>query len=362
MIKSRYILVAFLWIGFSCHQESKIQHKGKAAIATSKLIFKSPANEQIINIGENITIQVQHLDTVTLPDSVQFFMDGVHCGSVRNLSETLTMNTEHAKSGTHTISAIARFSSGTIEQQHVQVKFYPHFQAPVYTYQVVHTFSHDKRAYTQGLIFDEGELIESTGLKGESSLRRVKIETGEVTKQYTLPADVFGEGIASFDHKVLLISWMDKVAFVFDKSTLAMSAKMNFPYNEGWGLTYDGKEVIMSDGSAHLYFLDKNTLAESHRIEVCDNHGPVEKLNELEYIDGEIWANRYYSDTIVRIDPETGIVLGRIDMSGLLSAADYAADTNVLNGIAYDPETKRIWVTGKNWPKLFQITVKQRGQ
>lgn len=360
MIKFRYILFAFLWLGISCHQVSKLkERKNKVA---SKLIFESPVNEQIIRIGENITLQIHDYDTIAPMDSVQFSIDGVHCGSIKRGNETLTMSTENAKSGTHTISALAYFSSGITEHQSIAVRFYPGTKPKIYTYQVVQTYPHDKKAYTQGLLFDDGQLVESTGIKRESSLRRVKYETGEVVNYYKLPDNVFGEGVASIDNKLVQISWLDQVAFVYDKQTLTLTSRLKFPYKEGWGLTGNGRNLIMSDGSSHLYFLEKENLSEIGRIEVCDNLGPVDELNELEYIDGEIWANIYNSDTIVRINPETGVILGKIDLNGLLSSSDRTIETNVLNGIAYDPETKRIWVTGKNWPKLFQITVKQKDQ
>ena len=367
MVRLSYLFILLLLVVISCRENCSIQnskgqsHKSENSLA-SKLSFKSPENGQVIRIGENVSLLAQYRDTVSMPDSVQFLVDAFRIGSLQKINKTITMSTANAKAGSHIISAIAYFSSGLREQVNVGVKFYPGNQAPIYTYKVVNTYPHNRDAYTQGLVFDKGELLESTGLKGKSSLRRVKYETGEILKSYKLPDDIFGEGIASYDNKILQISWQDQVAFLYDKATFALVNKLNYAFKEGWGLTFDGTDLIMSDGSANLYILDKEYLTEKGHLEVCDDRGPVEKLNELEYIDGEVWANVYYTDTIVRIDPKTGIILGKIDLTGLLKAEDHDAETNVLNGIAYNPQTKCIWVTGKNWPKLFQITVTQKGR
>lgn len=223
-----------------------------------------------------------------------------------------------------------------------------------YTYEVVNVFPHDPNAFTQGLLFDEGSLYEGTGLYGRSSLRRVDLESGAVLAQIALPEAFFGEGITIVGDKVYQLTWREGTGLIYDKETFALQEQ--FAYStEGWGITYDGTRLIMSDGSAMLYFWDPASLATLGTVEVHDETGPVVRLNELEYIEGEIFANIWQTDTIVRINPTTGKVVGWIDLSGLLSPADRTSATDVLNGIAYLPESKRLFVTGKLWPKLFEI-------
>jgi glutamine cyclotransferase len=229
-----------------------------------------------------------------------------------------------------------------------------------YTYKIVKAYPHDPSAYTQGLIFSDNYLFEGTGQYGQSTLRKVKLSSGEIMQVYNLPNEVFGEGIATFNDKIIQITWQEQVAFIFDKTSFRLLNKLYYPMKEGWGITFDGTYLIMSDGSANLYFLDKDYFTEVSRLEVCDNHGPVQRLNELEYIEGEVWANVYTTDTIVRINPKTGVITGKIDMSGLLKPEDRTSNVNVLNGIAYNSLTKQIFVTGKNWPKLFEINVFQK--
>jgi glutamine cyclotransferase len=224
----------------------------------------------------------------------------------------------------------------------------------------MHVYPHDPNAYTQGLLFDGGFLYESTGLKGESSLRKVDLQTGKPENVTALPAEMFGEGLALVDDRLIQLTWKDQLAFVYQKSDFEPIDRISYPMREGWGLTFDGANLLMTDGTATLYVLDREYLSEVRRLEVCDNKGPVQQLNELEYINGELWANVYYTDDILRIDPKTGMVLGRINMTGLLNSSDKESNTDVLNGIAFDEKSGKIYVTGKNWPKLFEIKVLEK--
>ncbi len=227
--------------------------------------------------------------------------------------------------------------------------------APVYGYRVVREYPHDPTAFTQGLVYADGVLYEGTGLKGESALRKVDLETGMVLKQTALDAMHFGEGIAIVDDRIYQITWQTQAAFVYDRETLKPLTTLSYP-TEGWGLTSDGERLIMSDGTNRLFFRDPDTFKGLNRVAVCDGNQPVPDLNELEYVDGEIWANVWQSDRIARIDPQTGRVTGWIDLSGLLPEEESEGQAvDVLNGIAYDPGTGRIFVTGKLWPKLFEI-------
>lgn len=225
---------------------------------------------------------------------------------------------------------------------------------PVYTYKVISVYPHDRNAFTQGLIFEDGVLVESTGLYRRSSLRRVSIETGNVLKYHELPPHLFGEGVAIYGSKIIQLTWRSNVGFVYDKGSFELLREFSYP-TEGWGLTCDGKQLIMSDGTANLYFLNPETFEERNRIQVHDISGAVDRLNELEYVGGEIFANVFQTDRIARINPKTGKVVGWIDLTGILDSEDRRTPVDVLNGIAYDAEKNRLFVTGKLWPKLFEI-------
>ena len=230
-------------------------------------------------------------------------------------------------------------------------------QAPVYGFNVVRAYPHDREAFTQGLAFDDqGTLYEGTGQRGQSSLRRVELSSGAVLRRHDLPTSLFGEGITVLGDRIIQLTWKAGRAFVYDKASFSVLREFTYT-TEGWGLTHDGRRFIMSDGTATLYFLHPDTFAETARLTVRDHRGPVIRLNELEYIRGEILANIWQTDRIARINPRTGHVTGWIDLTGLLQPGDRRQPVDVLNGIAYDPPTDRLFVTGKWWPKLFEITL-----
>ena len=229
---------------------------------------------------------------------------------------------------------------------------------PVYTYKVVKTYPHDPGAFTQGLIFLDGFLYEGTGLNGRSTLRKVKLETGKVLQQTKIDEQFFGEGITDWGSTLVQITWQTGVGFVWDRATF--QRKREFKYSgEGWGLTHDTQRLIMSDGSPVLRFLDPKTLSETGRLVVMDGRRPLANLNELEWVKGEIWANIWQTERIARIAPETGKVTGWIDLTGLLSDADNH-NVDVMNGIAYDAKQDRLFVTGKLWPKIFELKIVPR--
>lgn len=225
---------------------------------------------------------------------------------------------------------------------------------PTYTYRVVDSYPHDPNAFTQGLIYADGALFEGTGRYGQSSLRAVDLETGQVLHQIELPEQFFGEGITRFGDRIYQLTWQSHEGFVYDAATFDQLGTFTYP-SEGWGLTHDNARLIMSDGTDTLHFLDPQTLQETGRVAVRYRDTPVVRLNELEYIDGEVYANIWQTNTIVRIDPLTGQVVGVIDLTGLLSPADITQPVDVLNGIAYDATGDRLFVTGKLWPRLFEI-------
>ena len=229
--------------------------------------------------------------------------------------------------------------------------------APADSYQVVHVYPHDPKAFTQGLLYVDGHLFESTGLNGRSSIRMVDLFTGRVLQKYDLPAEYFGEGLTDWGSTLVQLTWKAQKAFVYDR--FSFSLLRTFQYQgEGWGLTHDETSLIMSDGSSYLRFLDPKSFRETRRIHVTDNAGHgIENLNELECVRGEIYANIWQSDIIVRISPRTGKVLGWLDLSGIIDKRSLESSDAVLNGIAYDAKSDRLFITGKLWPKLFEIRV-----
>ncbi len=224
-------------------------------------------------------------------------------------------------------------------------------------YEIVHTYPHDPRAFTQGLLYVDGHLYESTGLRGQSSIRMLDLNTGRVLQKYDLPPDYFGEGLTDWGTTLVQLTWQAHKAFVYDRFSFAVLRTFTYD-GEGWGLTHDDKELIMSDGTSYLRFLDPKTFHETKRIHVTTDGGQeIPDLNELEYVHGEIYANVWHSDRIARISPKTGKLLGWIDLNGLRDPSTTGNPDAVLNGIAYDAKDNRLFVTGKLWPKLYEIKV-----
>ena len=225
---------------------------------------------------------------------------------------------------------------------------------PQYTYRVVNTYPHDRTAFTQGLEYRDGFLYEGTGITGRSSVRKVDLTTGRVLQNFDVPQPFFGEGITLVGNQIFELTWQSQTGFVYDKSNFQVLGNFKYP-GEGWGLTNDGKQIYMSDGSSQIRVWDPVTLKEVRRITVKDGDKPVTQLNELEFVKGEILANVWRTDRIARISPADGKVLGWIDLSGILPPPERSGSDAVLNGIAYDASTDRLFVTGKLWPKLFEI-------
>jgi glutamine cyclotransferase len=222
-----------------------------------------------------------------------------------------------------------------------------------YTYEVIKVYPHDQNAFTQGLVMDKGVLYEGTGWWGASALRRVDLETGNVLQSYALSEEFFGEGITVFGDRIIQLTWQSQIGFVYDKTSFDLLQNFSYP-TQGWGITTDDRQLIMSDGTANLYFLDPETFEKVGQVEVRNGTAPVSNLNELEYINGEVYANVWMTDEIAIINPQTGQVRAWIDLTGIYTPEN--SDPNsVLNGIAYDAEGDRLFVTGKLWSQLFQI-------
>jgi glutaminyl-peptide cyclotransferase len=231
---------------------------------------------------------------------------------------------------------------------------------PKYTFAIVRVFPHDTSAYTQGLAYRDGFLYEGTGRNGQSSLRKVRLETGEVIQRLDLALEYFGEGITLVKDKIVQITWKSGVGFVYDLNNFQLLRKFSYS-GEGWGLTANGHQLFMSDGTSEIRVLDAETFREIRRFKVHDGPTPIDQLNELEFVEGQIFANVWHSNLVAQISPQTGKVVGWIDLSGILSPVYRLEPEAVLNGIAYDPLHKRLFVTGKLWPSIFEIRLDPKG-
>lgn len=327
-----------------------------ASCKTSKLEFISPQSGNRVVYGESVTFTL-NFPTTSL-DSVVYSVDG---STWTTKTDTSSLTIDSRKLGLGDKSISARFYAGGKEEiAYSSVLVLPP-AAKNYTYEVVNVFSHDSTAFTQGLQFDGGILYETTGRHGESSLRKVDLVSGKVLKKVSLEDKYFGEGMTIVDNKIVFLTWQSGIAFIYDKNSFERLSSFNYNNSkEGWGITYDGQNLIKSDGSNKLYFLDKSTGQETRLVNVYDENGPVDNLNELEYIDGKVYANVYQKEEIVIINPEVGAVEGRINLVGMYNNPNRTPYDMELNGIAYDHHAERLFVTGKLWNKLFEIKLNER--
>jgi glutaminyl-peptide cyclotransferase len=316
--------------------------------------FLSPTEGARVTSGQTLILKTDAAPGAF--DSIKYFIDSRPVKSVAD-TQSVKFLTSEMPFGGRLITAVIYSGSDSVEIntnfQHLPSK--PPFKL---SYAVVNTYSHDTSSYTQGLQYVDGIFYESDGLRGESSLRKVEVKTGKVIKKVDIPAKYFAEGIAVVGDKVVMLTYQEGLGFVFDKNTLAKIAEFPYPGNrEGWGLTFDGTHLLNSDGTNTIYYLNKDTYQIQKSIEVYDHNGPVQSLNEMEYIDGKIYANIYGQDRIVIIDPATGGVQAELNLAELAPYKDRVETGFVLNGIAYHPKTKNLFVTGKKWNKLYEIQV-----
>jgi glutaminyl-peptide cyclotransferase len=328
----------------------------EGAVASLKLIkLVSPEENTSFRLKEPVRVVLNVLDKDRLPDSVMISFDGRTVATLKSAPWEYTITAANTLTTGRKSLKVTAFRGA--RSQNPVTRFmliYSDIVPKRYSYRVIHAYPHDIEAFTQGLVYDKGVLFEGTGQKTGSSLREVELQTGKVIRQHNLDASLFGEGIALFRDRIYQVTWENKVGFIYDKATFNMINKIYYS-TQGWGLTTVNDRIVMSDGSNILAFYEPDMFTMVSRIEVYDNEKKVDSLNELEYINGEIWANIWMSDLIARIDPVSGKVLGYIDLKGILPEADKTPETDVLNGIAFDPEGNRIFVTGKKWPRLFEI-------
>jgi glutaminyl-peptide cyclotransferase len=360
----KYFLYIFLIVFISCTEtknnnddNNKPQKKVKktsTVLTQFKLLFP-PINSKF-KISENIVFKINNIDTIPV-DSIKINIDQTKNFEFNITELSFIWKTNDSRVGIipFTVEIYAKNKHQYISGK---VELLSDIKPVKKTYKIINTYPHDIKAYTQGLKYDNGFLYEGTGQFNESSLRKVKLETGELVQSYQLPKNVFGEGITFYKDKIIQLTWKSWTGYVYDKKEFKLLYTFNYPVPiEGWGVEYNGQYLIVSDGTSNLMFFDPDSFTEIYRIQVYDNVGPVDQLNELEYVDGILYANRYLTNKILKIDPKMGKVLEEIDLSGLLDKSDYHQHIDVLNGIAIDKENNRIFVTGKYWPKLFQIEI-----
>lgn len=332
-----------------------VSSEAEAPLKLIKLVNPAENSECILN--QAFDVEAELVFNNRIPDSVAVYFDSK---AVRTLkSEPWKCSVPGnivTGTGRKAIKVIA-YKDGRMQNPISRfIVVYSDIKPVVNKYKVVNSYPHDKRAFTQGLFYDSGSLYESTGQETESSLREVEITTGRVLRQLNIDASLFGEGITLFNGRIFQVTWTSKVGFVYEKETFKQINKIYYP-TQGWGLTTLGDRIVMSDGTNILYFYEPEMFTSVSRIEVYDNAKKIDSLNELEYINGEIWANIWMEERIARIDPASGKVKAYIDLTGLFPQNERNPEAEVLNGIAYDPETKRIFVTGKRWAKLYEIRV-----
>ncbi len=351
------LLILTAFITESCNTKDTPARPSNNVKPQARKIAKieSPANNAIFTMGDQVPVTVSFADTVAL-DSAEVFFKGKPVGKFKG-KETFTIETGGAMPGSAGIRIKMYFSNGKNETDSNRIILNSDITPAPYRYKVVNTYEHDRGAYTQGLLYYEGYLYEGTGYENQSTVRKVNLETGEVLQIRNNASEIFGEGITIWKGRIYQLTYHAQVCFIYDLETLKEIQKVYYQNKEGWGLTHNGEDLIMSDGTNVLYFLDPDMFTVNRQIEVYDDKGPVKDLNELEYVKGKIYANRYYSDEIVIIDPDNGKVEARVDLKGILPVKDRKQSTNVLNGIAWDEATDRLFVTGKYWPKLYEIDI-----
>jgi glutamine cyclotransferase len=315
--------------------------------------FKLPEQGQTFGLGEEVKVQLD-IPAESKVSGVSYLVDGKKVGSKPN-QDSFAIKTADLSLGYKLISAVV--DNGTSKDTvTINIVLKSAIKPVVSTYKVINVFPHDTSSYTQGLEYHDGKFLESTGEYGASSLRWVALESGKALQRIDIDKQYFAEGSTLIGDKIIMLTWQENIGFVYDSKSLKQLS--TFPYQnsrQGWGLTYDGQRLIKSDGTNRIWFLNATDYKEESYIDVYDNVGEVNNLNELEYINGKIYANLYTTDKIAVIDPKTGAVEQYLDMTDLLPAKDRFANTDVLNGIAWDAAGKRLFVTGKKFDKLFQI-------
>jgi glutamine cyclotransferase len=337
-------LIAIVALAYSCNKTTKSEVN----------LSLSPEAGTTYKSGQAVTIKISYPADLK-PDSIVYLLDSAHFASTKD-STAVTLKTDIMPLGPRGITA-KLYQGGKSQEASTNIVLLPAKAPEEYTYKVEKIFPHDTGSYTEGLLYEDGYLYESTGLNGHSQLRKVDLATGKAVQVAKLDTQYFGEGSAIIGDKILMLTYKDpRFALVFDKKTFKLLKTL--PYHvgvEGWGLTFDGKKLYTDDSTNRIWFLDKDTYRQTGYIDVYDDQGPVKEVNELEYIDGKLFANVWETDNIIVIDPKTGAVLQKINLADLYPEDKRAPGTDVLNGIAWDAQGKRLFITGKKWPHLYQV-------
>lgn len=363
----RPVLIGISCIAFvSCNTEStnrtdKENNNDSIVETIEKPDFRyslvSPQNSEKFTIGDTLFIELGFEESKSDYDSA-FVYVGTK-GKLPIGDAPLEYYTGDEKTGSLSLRVVL-YKDGFSYPKTVNVILRSDIAPKQLSYKIIKKYPHDVKAYTQGLIYEDGILYEGTGQVGESSLRKVKIETGELIQSYTLPQDVFGEGIVSIHDKIYQLTYVSKKVFVFDKETFKLLNMFNYQTQQGWGITNYKENLVMSDGvTNNLYILEPEFFTEIDRVEIYDDYGPIRNINELELVDGKIWANIWQTTNIVEIDVEKGKVLSILNLKDIVPEEYYGDTDNVLNGIAYNPENDHFYVTGKRWSTLYEIVIKR---
>ena len=346
-IKKSIVFAVLIMMMYACKDKNTITYRG----------FISPEMGSSIALGNPLDVKILFGNDKKV-DSVVYLLDHAHYLS-KNDTSAVSIKTNALKLGNHLVTAKI-FSEGKSEDLTSNFILLSNIVPQEYGYEIIKKFPHDTSSYTEGFEYHDGFFYESAGDYGHSSLRRVDVNSGKVLQKATLDSIYFGEGITMIDNKILQLTYKTKVAFVYDKSTFKKLETVPYAVGqEGWGMYFDGSKILTTDGTNNIYFLDKTSYQKTGGIQVYDNKRAMDSLNELEIVDGKIYVNVYTQNYFLIVDEKTGAVEGKVDLSGLLPdgyfKTDYAIGNNVLNGIAYDKVGKRLFVTGKKWPYVFQI-------
>ncbi len=352
--------VFILFLSISCnssdHNQKAISENNVGEMATPSITsLDKPEKGSVYTCGDEIKFNINLTDTSAKIDSIRYFDGPRYLFSTSGKILKTGWKSDNVKVGQNTFRIVIYYNDSLTESHATQITFLSDIKPAKYSYQVIHKYPHDPDAYTQGLVYEGGYLYEGTGQPGKSSLRKVNISTGIPIEKVNLENKFFGEGITIYKDNIYQITWKSQVGFVYNKSTLEQIREFDYPIHEGWGLTTDGARLIMSDGSSHLYFIDPEFFTQTGQLEVFDNKGMVSQLNELEYINGKVFANVYGDTRIVIIDPATGKVTGSIECKDLMPKGVPKDMDHVLNGIAYNPATGNLYLTGKYWPVLYEV-------
>jgi glutamine cyclotransferase len=358
----KYILTFSLIINLNnCKENTSNNTHSGTTESTSKInkiaSLKSPEKEEVFVCGDTIQIKLSIRKKNIAIDSIRYYANNEYITTEASDFGSIYWNSENAGVGQNNVKAVIFYNDSLRESHAVSFVLLSDIIPETYGYKVINKYPHDINAYTQGLVYDNGFLYEGTGKMGQSSLRKVDINTGNPVKKIDLDRHVFGEGIVVINDKIYQITYKTQVGFIYDKNTLDLIRKFDYQIKEGWGLTTDGNKIFMSDGSANLYLIDFEYFTQIGQLEVFNHKGTVSNLNELEYINGKIFANVYGDTRIVIIDPNTGKITGELNLENLMPPGSRNNLDKVLNGIAYNYGNNHLYITGKNWPVLYEIEI-----